>query len=60
MTDYLIARVQPREDYWEASWVSSSTGGRTPAARAFRSEEAARQWVEDEAALLRVPVRWHS
>jgi len=60
----LLAWIDEREAWaggdaeFVAGYTSSDAVEREPARRSFRSDAAARQWVEDEARLLDVEVEW--
>ena len=55
----LIAWVAPNGAYeYEAAFRAAGVPTRAPATQMCSSKDEARQWVEDEAAALDVPVAW--
>ncbi len=56
----LLAWVEPRDgDVFLAALVGEDAADiRAPATQLCASHRAARQWIEDEAAALGLPVRW--
>jgi hypothetical protein len=54
----VLAWVEPRCGKYLAAFVGGGAAGRQPATQACPSPEAAREWVEAEAAALNVPVEW--
>lgn len=60
-SDKLLAWVNPLVDgEFLASFVGGDAISRPPATQLCKSPEAARQWIEQEAAQVRVPVEWLS
>ena len=59
-SDKLLAWIEPRGPHeFAAVFVSSAMASRrAPATHRFGSPDAAREWVEREAAALNVPVEW--
>ena len=55
----LLAWVEPRGDQaFLAAFVSGAATERLPATQLCTSPDDARQWIEDEAATLGLPVEW--
>jgi hypothetical protein len=54
----VLAWVELRCGGFLAAFVGGGALDRGPATRVCPSPEAAREWVEDEAAALSVPVEW--
>jgi len=53
----LLAWLEPEDAAVKAAFVAAGSD-RPPATRRCGSPEEARQWVEDEAAAVGVPVTW--
>jgi hypothetical protein len=62
LSDKLLAWIAPRsETEFVAAFVGgAAVSGRAPATRLCPSHSEARQWVEDQAAALGLPVEWLS
>lgn len=57
----LLAWVQPRgEEEFLASFVGGAATKRRPATHLYDSRDEARQWIEEEAAKLDLPIEWLS
>jgi hypothetical protein len=54
----LLAWIEPRCDGFLAAFVGGGATDRQPAMRICPSPQAAREWVEAEAAILDTPVEW--
>jgi hypothetical protein len=56
--DQLLAWIEPKGCRYTAAFVATAAIRRQPATRDYSTAAEARQWVEHEAAILRVPVHW--
>jgi hypothetical protein len=55
----LLAWIVPRRDEYVAAIVGAgAVSSRAPATQLCSSRDEARQWIEDEAAAIGVPIEW--